>query len=185
MSSVKRKPTLLKTIRISENIDTLLKKDAASKKTTTNALIQAVLTKYLEWDRFAERYGFISMSHDTFRTILEKIDEEKLLEASRELGGRVPKDILLFWYGKSGVSGFLKYLSLLSDYATFADFEIARDGPKYIVTAHHGFGPKWSSYLSSFLEVGLKSTTGLVGETEVSRNSVVLSFASATATTAA
>ena len=149
--SAKKKPTLLKTIRISESIDNLLKKDAASKKTSTNALIQAILTRYLEWDCFAEKYGFISVTQDTFKTILYKIEDEKLVEASNELGTRVPKDILLFWFGKTGVSGFLKYLTLLSDYATFADFEIAREGPTIIVTAHHNLGAKWSNYPNELL----------------------------------
>jgi hypothetical protein len=174
--SAKRNPTLLKSIRITESTNDLLKKDAAVKRTTTNALIQSILTKYLEWDRQAQRYGFISLTHDTFKTILDKIDEQKLVDASRELGARVPKDIILFWYGKTGVQGFLKYISLLSDYATFAQFEIARDGQNYIVTAHHNFGLKWSNYLKSFLETGLKSTTGIDGSTEVSRNSVALTF---------
>jgi hypothetical protein len=174
--SVKKKPTLLKTIRISENMDTLLKKDAVSKKITTNALIQGILSKYLEWDRFAEKYGFISLTQDTFRTVLDKIDDEKLVEASRELGSRVPKDLLLFWFGKTGVNGFLKYLTLVSDYAAFANFEIAREGSQYIITAHHNLGLKWSDYLKGFLETGLKSTTGIEGSAEISRNSVVLSF---------
>jgi hypothetical protein len=176
MSTIKSKPTLLKTIRISEDIDSLLKKDASSKRTSTNALIHSILTRYLEWDRFAERYGFISVTQETFSTILDKIDEEKLVEASKELGSRVPKDILLFWYGKTGVNGFIKYLSLLSDYATFAHFEVTRSGPNYLVTAHHNLGAKWSGYLKSFLQTALKSTTGIDGQVETSQNSVSLSF---------
>jgi hypothetical protein len=176
LSAAKRKPTLLKTIRISETLDNLLKKDAASRRMTTNALIQSILTKYSEWDRFADRYGFISMTHDTLRTIIEKTEDQKLIEASKELGTRVPKDILLFWFGKMGVAVFLKYLALLSDYARYADFEIAEDGLKYTVTVHHNLGPKWSIYLKGFLESGLKSTTGLEGETEVSKSSVVITF---------
>ena len=176
--SAKKKPTVLKTIRISENVESLLKKDAASKKTTTNALIQAILTKYMEWDRFAEKYGFITMTQDTFKTILDKIEDQKLIDASKELGVRVPKDIIMFWFGKTGVSGFLKYLDLLSEYATFANFEIRRDGGNFIVTAHHNLGAKWSNYLKYFLETGLKSTTGIEGIVDVSRNSVVLTFTS-------
>ena len=98
--SAKKKPTLLKTIRISENIDSLLKKDAASKKTTTNALIQAILTKYLEWDRFAGRYGFISMTQDTFKTILDKIEDQRLIDASKEWALRYQKILSSFGSGR-------------------------------------------------------------------------------------
>jgi hypothetical protein len=174
--SVKSKPTLLKTIRISESTNELLKKDATAKRTTTNALIQSILTKYLEWDRYAQRYGFISVTHDTFKTVIDKIDDQKLLEASKELGNRVPKDIILFWFGKSGVQGFLKYIRLLSDYATMAQFEIVKEGSTYTVSAHHNLGLKWSSYLKNFLETGLKSTAGLEGTGEISKDSVVLTF---------
>ena len=93
------------------------------------------------------------------------------------MGAKVPKDIILFWFGKTGVNGFLKYLTLLSDYANFANFDIVKDGANYVVTAHHNLGAKWSNFLKCFLETGLKSTTGIDGLTDVSRNSVVLTFA--------
>jgi len=154
----------------------MLKKDAISKNTTTNALIHGILKKYLEWDRFAERYGFLSIAQDAFRTILDKIDDDKLSEASKELGERVPKDITFFWFGNADLTSFLHYLGLLSNYAKFAEFEISRNGLHVVVTAHHDLGIKWSKYLKSFLESGLKCTTGLDGSIEISRNSVVLTF---------
>ena len=55
------------------------------------------------------------MSLNYLLTIFERRQEEKLIAPSSELGARVPKDILLFWFGKSGVRGLLKYISLLSE----------------------------------------------------------------------
>ena len=46
------KKTVLKTMRISDYINTLLEKDAESKGVSVNALISMVMTKYAEWDRF-------------------------------------------------------------------------------------------------------------------------------------
>ena len=107
---------------------------------TTNSLIHAILIKYLNWDRFAERYGFMSLSQEGRLKIIENLSEKDLIDADTQNGSQVPKDILIFWYGKSDLAGFLKYVTLLSDYARLAEFEIARDDAKYVITAHHDLG---------------------------------------------
>ena len=64
------------------------------------------------------------------------------------------KDVILFWFGNSGVAAYLKYLTLLSDYAGFAKFEISKNGPHFIITAYLSLGEKWSSYSAEFLREG-------------------------------
>ena len=143
---------------------------------TTNSLIHAILIKYLNWDRFAERYGFMSLSQEGMLKIIQNLSEKDLIEAATQNGSQVPKDILIFWYGRSDLAGFLKYVTLLSDNARLAEFEIARDGTKHIKTPHHDLGIKWSSNIAHFLKSSLKHTLDIESEVQLSTNSVALTF---------
>jgi len=53
-----------RTIRISQQLDRLLEKDAASKRVSVNSLISYMITKYAEWDRYVESLSFVSIPPD-------------------------------------------------------------------------------------------------------------------------
>jgi biotin-(acetyl-CoA carboxylase) ligase len=58
------KKTLLRIIRITQELEDLLQKDAKLKRISVNALISSIMTKYAEWDRYRERvYAAIGLSH--------------------------------------------------------------------------------------------------------------------------
>ena len=65
--------TLIRTIRISKALDSLLRKDAKTKRIPVNALISSIMTKYAEWDRYNERFGVISIKRDAFRSIIMSV----------------------------------------------------------------------------------------------------------------
>jgi hypothetical protein len=56
---VAEKKTLLRTIRITQELEDLLQRDAKLKRISVNALISSIMTKYAEWDRFRERFDAI------------------------------------------------------------------------------------------------------------------------------
>lgn len=53
----KSKKTVLKTIRIDKELDDALYKDAQENDINENALISSILVKYIEWDRYAKKFG--------------------------------------------------------------------------------------------------------------------------------
>ena len=63
-SALGNKRTVLKTIRITQELDNLLQKDAKAKGINVNSYINSIFTKHSEWDRFVEKFGgLISMRH--------------------------------------------------------------------------------------------------------------------------
>lgn len=69
-----RQKTVTRTIRIPAHLDDILQKDSKEKRSTTNALISSILTKYAEWDRYVESFGFISMPRNGFKLIIDALD---------------------------------------------------------------------------------------------------------------
>src|SRR5215469_8184477 len=77
--------TLIRTVRISKALDTLLRKDAKTKRITVNALISSIMTKYAEWDRYNERFGVITMKREAFKSILGVIEDDNITRVQKKL----------------------------------------------------------------------------------------------------
>ena len=104
--------TVLRTIRLSKGLDELLKKDADSKRITVGALISTILTKYSQWDRYTERFDMITFRQETLKAILEATDDNVLIKKAREIGMKVPKEFLMFWFKKADLKTYLQYLRI-------------------------------------------------------------------------
>ncbi len=120
------------------------------------------------------------MSKETFRSIIETTDEQKLLSTARDLGARIPKEAVLFWRKKVNLDSYLSFLSLFSRYQKLAEYEIEVESGETIITARHEFGEKWSKWLKVFLDESLRGSFRIQPEFEVSKGFVVASFKSQT-----
>lgn len=163
-------------MRIDQQLDSLLQRDAKAKKLSLNALVNTILTRYAEWDRYMEKFGHICLTRDTFKAILESTDEEKLNRMAEQVGGRVPKEFMLFWFKQVDLEAFLSYVSLFCRYGQVAEYEMETVGTNYTITGHHDLGEKWSNFLRHFVEQGMKTTLGITPRIETSRNSVIARF---------
>ena len=103
-----RRSTTLRTIRLTRDLDNLLQKDAKSKRISTNSLLTSIITKYAEWDRYAEKFGLISLTRADSRSILEAIDDNKLSQIGKDLGKRAFKEFLMIWFKKTDVEKVLR-----------------------------------------------------------------------------
>jgi hypothetical protein len=168
--------TLIRSVRISKALDTLLRKDAKTKRITVNALISSIMTKYAEWDRYNERFGVISIKRDAFRAILGMIEDDKIVRVSKEIGTQIPKQFILFWFKKTTLETYLEYMSLVCRYAEFAQYEVDTDGRNYTLTLIHDLDEKWSLFLKNWIEQGMKTTVGIIPLFETSKNSVIVRF---------
>jgi hypothetical protein len=91
---VVEKKTLLRTIRITPELEGLLQRDAKLKRISVNALISSIMTKYAEWDRFRERFEGIVITPRGFSAILESVDDEKVERLARELGSALSREFI-------------------------------------------------------------------------------------------
>jgi len=154
--------TLIRTVRIRKALDTLLRKDAKTKRITVNALISSIMTKYAEWDRYNERFGVITMKREAFKSILGVIEDDNITSVSKEIGVQIPKQFILFWFKKTNLQTYLEYMSLVCRYAEFAQYEVDTDGSDYTLTLIHELGEKWSLFLKNWIEQGMKTTIGII-----------------------
>jgi hypothetical protein len=149
--------TVLRTLRISRDLDNLLKKDAREKGTNLNALTSSVLSKYAAWDRLAMKFGMLSLSVEVFRGILETTDERMLVRAARRLGARTAKAGILFWFNKLDEETFLSGVSTLFKYGRTGECEIKQKDGSHVIVIRHDLGVKWSEFLVAYLDSAAKT----------------------------
>jgi hypothetical protein len=161
-----------------KDTDDALDKDAEDHGISENALISSILAKYIEWDRYAEKFGRVSLPGEALRAIVEATEPDKLRSAAEEFTASVPKDYLMFHYRKLDIDACLLHLSFLSRYAGMFKFELQKEQERnYTVTIHHKFGEKWSYWLKESISIGLlKNVLGIVPKTNLSKNSVIFTF---------
>ena len=167
----------MRSIRIPESLDDVLKNHASENHMSVNSFIYSILVKYAEWDHLSDKFGKITLTREHFSSILEIIDDEKLAEASKRLGTHIPKAAMNFWFKKSDFSTFIDMLSLISRYGKLFNFEVVKENDRDIVLViRHTFGEKGTIWIKNYLGEAIKSFSQDEPIYEVQKNVVVFKF---------
>ena len=188
-SQKKKNRTLLKTIRITKELDDILHKDAKDRRVSVNALISMVMRKYAEIDRYNEKFGTITLKRESLKTILHYITEDEIRTIAQEMGSRIPKEFMLLWFKDVNLEAYLEYLSLICRYNGFAEYEMELERAagygdddeddktgRYSITLVHDMGEKWSRFLMELIDTGMRKTLGLRPNFDTTKNSVIVKF---------
>jgi hypothetical protein len=134
------------------------------------------MTKYVEWDRHTEKFGFISFARQTFKSILEEVDEPKVEQIATNIGGPTLKAVALFWFKELNAETLLKTISHYCKYSGLGVSEVKVDRAQCTITFHHDLGRKYSIYLKNAISQFVKTTLGVVPETEITHDMLLVSF---------
>ncbi len=176
METLKSSKSVIRSIRIGEALDKSLQQESRARRMSINAFLSSILEKYDEWDRVAEKFSFVTLSTETLREFLKLSDEEGIAKSARELGRRLPKEIMLFWFGGISPDVFISYVSMLSRYQKYFEYQITQTGRTITLTAHHNTGTKWSIWLMNFLDQAIRSTLGVVPSSSYDSNTVKITY---------
>jgi len=174
--SAKQKKTVLRTVRISQELDEILEKDAKVHRTSVNALISSIMAKYSEWDRFTEKFAHISIPTTLFRALLDLTDENALATLAERVGVELTNQITVFWFKKTNLETLLHFMSNASEYGKVGEAEIENKGRDYTISLYHEYGKKWSTYLEHYLDKMNRTYLKVIPQFETTENTVTLRF---------
>jgi hypothetical protein len=144
--------TTLRTFRFTEELARTLDAEAQEQGMTLNALVSSILTKYVEWDAKAAKFGYIPTYKPIFEGLLQASDDESLDKMGRTVLAPMWKEMASFWYHDSSERRILDLLSMRSRHLPYVQTEVRNDGRKYTIVTHHDLGPKWSVVLHGALD---------------------------------
>lgn len=121
---------------------------------TLNTLTSKILTKHVEWDRFAEDIGFVFLTKPFLRSLLEKVDEETIKKIAVSTCRGAIRDAIIFIKGEINIGSFLSAVDLWFG-ASHMPFRhiVKQDSDRYII--QHDLGKKWSLYIVTVINAVL------------------------------
>ena len=161
---------------MSADHDKLLAEDAKKKGLSVNSLLTALITKYAEWDRFTERFGYVSIGRQGFKQIFDLLSDEALVAHGREVGGKNAPEITRFWFGSLNLRTFFSFLAVHSKYSGIYHYELVSSGRTHTITLHHELGPRYNVALANYFDQAIRNIVGVAPKVAMGDNSCVLSF---------
>ncbi len=162
------------TFRVPEELLESVRKEASEQKVSLNAVVNQILTRHYEWDAFAQKYGFVSFPPEYYKDILDIVDEDGLSRKALESGPQ-SRDYLLLRWKKADIETMLEAFRISSKYSGLGNLEMKKEGSKFQLYFHHGFGRKHSLYVKGLLESAIIAA-GSTPTSEMTANSVIVEF---------
>jgi hypothetical protein len=176
MSTIDRKTrTVLRNVRIPKELNALLQRDANSENRTVSALVVSILTKYAEWDRFTEKFGFVSIPRTNYKRMIEAMDEQEYLAAT-EQDSSTFLEMVRFWYKQIDAVTICAFSERFSKYVGTAKCELETKAGNYTITLQHDLGVRYSNQLKRIYSAGIRAALGIEPRIEVTGNSVFIKF---------
>ena len=139
--------------------------------TTLNTLVSQILSKHVEWDRFAEDIGFVFLTKQFLRTLLDYVDEKALTMIAVSTCRGAMRDAMLFIKGKIDITTFIQALDLWFGASHMPFRHIVNGGSdRYIV--QHELGRKWSIYIATVVNSLLTEMEYMVKNQKTDEQSV-------------
>lgn len=149
-------PNRSSSIRLSKELDEAVRKEAADRNLSFNALVNRVLTRFTEWDRHAERFGMLATTREGLISLFEAIPEARLKSISESFAERTTPELLDSWEGMTDARGLVSFLESYSRYGGLGALSVQDHGSSIGIRLHHRLGWKGSvviaGWLGSFFE---------------------------------
>lgn len=175
MTSRERRKTATRTIRLDEEQEKALIKEAERRGFSVNALIGNIFNRYLASVRFQDSAGMVTFSSDTFNEFISRLDNEQIQEIGEASGRRHVKSSLMQRGMRVNYENVVWYITqILGEYNGW--FRCDRNTVEGLDSFHltHKMGYKWSVFLESYLSVSFDEAVGVKLNTVVMVNAVNL-----------
>jgi hypothetical protein len=152
------KKSVLRTFRISTELDSALIRNANKKKMGMNALATSIFNKYVEWDCLTEEFGYFTVPSEMVVKLLQSVRKDKISLIAKQVAKRVASSIPL-WYGKADLDSLIRYVSTSVNY-TGARLQqrIQKEGSLVRITVYQPYddvGIAWAKAFNTALVEGV------------------------------
>ena len=153
---LRRVKTESQSFRVDERVLNNLKEEAKRDNVTLSSLVNQILTKYVDYGRFANRMNALSLARKTFASILNAASEEDIVRVAEIEGRSSPVAFITSMNGHMSVENVVGFVKDLSEHANLYEYsEISHSPPTF--TLVHELGVKWSLFLAYYLTEAFKS----------------------------
>jgi hypothetical protein len=167
-----RRQSVVKTIRLTEELNNFLNEEARKTNQTVSALASSIIASYKDRYSYVDRLHPVAILPATLGLFLEHVDDEHIVK----LGPVIASKILMYnahvLGNKKNLEGLDWCISSLLPAAHW--FNCFRSDEAYMIT--HQIGKKWGLFLSSFLSSLVDLHIGIKPDIQLEGDVVILSL---------
>jgi hypothetical protein len=152
MPSGKKKRTSVMSFRLDEDIVDALRQEADEEEISLNVLANHIFRRYVEWERDAQKAGFIPITRELLMALINEIDDRKIEELVRKTGKDVVKEQILYMESNYDLDSFIKWLESRNRISGFAQKHVI-NGKIHEFIIQHDLNMKWSLYMKTLFEI--------------------------------
>ncbi len=168
---------MTRTIRIDQDVDDGLRKLSDEERVSVNSLVSRNLRRLVEWDAYAEKFGFVTIPAALFTRVLELLSERQAADLGRWAGTNIVREYITFWFKEINLETVRKGLAGLSArYDRAFEYEERIGDGEYMFVIHHAGGPRSSVYYSELVRTLLEELLHLQTAIERTDNQVIVRF---------
>jgi hypothetical protein len=153
--SSRRKKTVVRAIRLTEELDQNLQAEAKSRGITVSSLISSIFTRHEAFDRPTERIGTLHIIRRFFEHILDAASEEDFKKSYPVIENEWISMIEFTTGQKATFDSFWKSLEDFGKYSGLFQYNAFRNDKRFSLSLYHTFGKKWSNALESVISDNL------------------------------
>ncbi len=143
-----------RTIRLEGDILLKLEELANQENVSISFIINKALRRHVEWEIYAEKFGFMMAFTSKMRRIFESLTDAEARELGSQSAENEYSEFINFWFKKIDFDTTVKALELLgSEYARSFRFEHSFDGSMHTIIFKHDRGPRTSAYYAEMAKV--------------------------------
>ncbi len=137
------------TYRLPEKIVDELETEAMQKNISHNVLVKQILEKYLQWDKFANKIGFIPVPSGILHALGDELDGKNIDQIIKVVHPIIKNTVL---YMKGGYD-LLRCIETLEDYMRASGMKSDHriEGELHHFIIQHDLGLKWSVFTEQLL----------------------------------
>lgn len=164
-------------VRIPENLRRELNREARRQRINLNALMNRILTKYVDFDRIAEHERSIVLDRRIFLPIIEEASLEELEILGKKLGPRLVKQAFEFFNIEPTVESLIShYFEPMGAYSGSYQSNVVTNGSNLKLILEHDYGIKWSAFLAEYTRGVVKSLLGTEPKIELDDDLIKIEF---------
>ncbi|MEM2760861.1 MAG: hypothetical protein QXU32_11085 [Nitrososphaerales archaeon] len=167
-----KKRTRSVSYRIDASVLEELSKEAATNETSVNILVNQVLRKFIEFDRYQLYLGIIPVPKQLLIEMISKYDDREI-KFMAERTFRILKDAVLFMRKERDFDAYLYVLGRYVKVAGIAS-DLKIDENRNTLVVQHDMGLKWSEFVKELLTIIIENLTEQRADFELTESSVIL-----------
>ena len=140
------KKTDTATFRIDKDILENLRNSAEDEKITLNALVNQILSQFIEWHSPAKKAGMVPLPKVLLMKIMDKLTSEEIVQISEYMVTNEIKDIILILKKEHTVSSFMSAVESWAKSSNFPFIHEEQGGGAHKYVVSHEMGKNWSLY---------------------------------------